>query len=148
MTICDRCGAVQDESPGDHFHGERLTWSLSIRCPGCPTRMEVDGDGPIPAPYRERVLSTYPAMTLCVPDAGQFKVLLAKTLRACLQLDHALALRLAGNASTLLSTGTASEIAWLQDKLASSGISALATEAPRTDACAETDLVVRYWPES
>ena len=36
---------------------------------------------------------------------------------------------------------------WLQSKLASNGIATRATETIRTDEGADTDLIVRYWPE-
>jgi DNA-directed RNA polymerase subunit RPC12/RpoP len=61
---CSNCGTVAHASIQERLVGDRIEWSMELRCPACGEQLAIRDEGPLPSPYREAALSERGAFSL------------------------------------------------------------------------------------
>lgn len=115
---CDRCGATLLASPGQNVVGDRLAWSVSVRCAGCGAAEEVCGWDDTPADVRAAIIARDGAARLRADAADRVAVLAALRRDGRSLSDAADTYR---RLTTDGLTGTAAEMRLLADRLAGAG---------------------------
>jgi hypothetical protein len=115
---CLSCGATARAEPAQDVVGDRLAWSVSIRCPGCGDAQEIDGWDDTPADVRAAILAEG-GLTRVSVDPAADRLAVLTVLRDGRSLSEAADTYTRLTAGGL--TGTAAEMRLLADRLTAAG---------------------------
>lgn len=124
QAICQNCGAAVDMQVGQVLFGGQLEWHETYTCARCGTAIMVDGIGIAPEEVRQAILREEGTWELVVPETGRRALLVLKALRTVFSLSVADAGRLREHLPGAVSSGTHTEMLWLQGLLQDEGLTA------------------------
>lgn len=114
---CPDCNSAMKVSFGETIIGDSLRWYISSNCSNCDFAEEVDGGDQLPDDLRDSVIALEGLWQLTLISLGDDPVETMKALKHVLKLSYRDVSALKVNLSTVIYTGTKTEMQFVRYKL-------------------------------
>ena len=139
---CSHCKQQAAAAVRQRITAGGLAWSMSVSCPFCGDRSELDGEGLPPSDIRQRLLHESGWWEIRVSDSKAILRAL-QVLRTSLALPDASLLRLRGIAPQGAIRGTKTEMEFVLAQLSAAGVAAT-IEPSASDSSSAVDLAMLF----